>query len=331
MFKRVRALIGLLCIVMVWGTLAGADTLPSHRECLNWLDSRAQKEFLAQNYPEYPELLKDYQASLSLISADEQSRPVLSIVVPAYREERRLPQSLDKIKAFFNAFPFPVEVLVRIEKSPDRTAEVAMQETADDARFAIYPHPVQRGKGYAVRQGVLDAKGDYILFMDADLSTPLPEIFHFLAAAKTHPQQAILICDRHHPDSQISQKQSLRRQLMGSVFRTLTTKTVSLFGLKGIFDTQCGFKMFRRNAAETIFRQAQTDGFAFDVELLLLASRYGYSVQSLPVQWKDDERSTVNPLLDPPKMLLDMVKIQFKISKRLGMRAPKLSQTSGGL
>lgn len=272
----------------------------------------------------YPNLVKSYRDALELLPAQMEvvdgvyqakagDAPFLSIVIPAYKEAARLPTSLQKITEFFDTFPFPVEILVRVEKSPDATAELAQDAVAGVPYIRVYPHEVHRGKGYAVKQGMLDAKGRYVLFMDADLSTPLPEIFNFLSHLNANPSIKVLIGDRHHPQSQIVREQSLKRQVMGRVFRGLSTSVMARFGLRQIYDTQCGFKMFEANASRDIFDRIQTDGFAFDIEALLYASALGYPVKSLPIRWIDDMRTTVHPIKDPLKMLVDTTKIYRRV------------------
>lgn len=303
---RVLLLIGLLFS-------SGAFTdVP--KDCALWLKNLPQ-----ELHSQYSDVEALYARALAL-AGEASERPVLSIVIPAYKEEKRLPSSISQLQSFFKEFPFPVEVLIRVEQSPDQTVAAASLAKGDDATITVFDHPVKRGKGYAVRQGMLEAQGDYVLFMDADLSTPLPEIFRFLAHAAALRdkgiQKDIFICDRRNPKSTILAKQTPFRQLSGKVFSKITTATVGAFGIKGVYDTQCGFKMFSRAAAQEVFSQAEVDGFAFDVEVLLLAHRFGYQIEPIPVSWKDDERSTVHPLKDPPKMLYDLLKIQRQISRR---------------
>ncbi len=269
---------------------------------------------------DYPNLAAEYAKALTLVQAGEV--PTLSIVIPAFREEKRIVNSLKQIQEFFNKFPYPVEVLLRVEKSPDRTVEVATEAVAGDTRFVISGHPVQKGKGYAVRQGMLAANGDFVLFMDADLSTPLPEIYHFLSLIAAGTKSPILIGDRHHPQSHIEENQSFKRQLMGATFRALVRRVLSSYGLKGINDTQCGFKMFSKKAAEKLFSLARIDGFAFDIEVLLMASEMGMKIESVPILWRDDARSTVHPILDPLKMLRDVIKISRQVKSNLSPLSP---------
>ncbi len=265
----------------------------------------------------YPALPEYYRKSLSL-QTPHSDHPTLSVIVPAYREAQRIGVSIAQIKAFFDTFPFNVEILVRIEKSPDNTVEVAREAIGGDPRFVLSAHNVQRGKGYAVRQGMLAARGDYVLFMDTDLSTPLPEIYHFLSLVAEGSGRDVMIGDRY--DSQLSTvaDKAIHRRAMSAIFQSAIGTVLRTYGLNGIHDTQCGFKMFTRHAVDELFPRATVNGFAFDIELLLMAARLGLPIQQIPVQWKDDARSTVNPFIDPIKMLWDVQKMNRQVRRSLG-------------
>lgn len=237
----------------------------------------------------------------------------LSLVIPAYNEERRLPTSLRDIKAFFSGLGVPLEVLVIVEKSTDRTVEFATKETQDDSRFIIVDNKVQRGKGYAVKTGMLRAQGDIVFFMDADLSTPLSEVLSFLGHFMSHPETDVIIGSRAHAKSQVMKKQSWLRRNMGRTFN----KFVQLFGVRGIEDTQCGFKAFRGPCVREIFSRQTIDGFAFDVEVLVLAQELGYHIDILPVRWVNSPESKVRILIDPIKMLWDLIKIRRIVRKTI--------------
>lgn len=277
---------------------------------------------------DYPELQEVYLKALELVpkkflngdgsyTFSIHHQPVLSIVIPAYKEANRLPESILEIKEFFAKFPYPVEIQLRIEKSPDTTVQLSYEAVDNNPLFYVFPHTVHRGKGFAVKQGMLASSGKYILFMDADLSTPLPEIFKFLAYYKNNPDVDVLIGDRRHPESLIAKNQGRARSIMGKTFRKITISALSQFGLRGIYDTQCGFKMFTDVASADVFSRTKTDGFAFDVEALIYASQLGYQIQSSPIQWVNDERSTVNSILDPAKMLKDVSKIFYDVKMDL--------------
>ncbi|RYZ78248.1 MAG: glycosyltransferase family 2 protein, partial [Proteobacteria bacterium] len=229
----------------------------------------------------------------------------LSLVVPAYNEERRLPKSLREISDYVQAqdrLPSTeVEVLAVIEKSSDSTLESARKTTQDQNFFRVIDNVVHRGKGYAVKSGMLKAEGTLVIFMDADLSTPLTEVTKFIDYFRTHPTTDVLIGSRALAREMVEKKQSWFRQTLGRGFNVF----VQTFGVRGIKDTQCGFKAFRSAAAKEIFSRATLNGFAFDVEVLLLAQALGYKIDEMPVRWINSEDSKVRVFIDPMKMLWD--------------------------
>lgn len=240
------------------------------------------------------------------------SPPLLSIVVPAYSEERRLPTAIGDMKTFFSRFP-SVEILIVIEKSKDQTVELARKAAEGTEFIQIIANNVQRGKGYAVNCGMLRAQGQYVFFMDADLSTPLAEVIKFLAEFETHPDIDVLIGSRALAQSRIIKKQTWIRRNMGRSFN----KLVQLFGVRGISDTQCGFKAFRQHTVKPIFTRQTLQGFAFDVEILLLAQKLGYKIQPVPVRWVNSPDSKVRIWLDPLKMFLDLLRIRYRVRQTL--------------
>jgi dolichyl-phosphate beta-glucosyltransferase len=239
--------------------------------------------------------------------------PQLSLVIPAYNEERRLPASLVDVKTFFTKFNVPL-----VETSRDKTLEKAREVTRDDPRFIINDNQVHRGKGYAVKTGMLKARGEYVFFMDADLSTPLAEVLKFLGHFAEHPDTDVVIGSRADAKSQVVKRQSLFRQSLGRGFN----KFVQLFGIRGIKDTQCGFKAFRGRAVKEIFSRQTLDGFAFDVEVLLLAQKMGFKIDVLPVRWVNSTDSKVRILIDPLKMLIDLLQIRLRVRRTLRARPP---------
>jgi dolichyl-phosphate beta-glucosyltransferase len=253
------------------------------------------------------------------MSVDADSNNVVfTLVIPAYNEERRLPAAIRDIKSFFR--DLPIEILVVVEKSKDRTLKVAREAAGDDARFQIIDNQVHKGKGYAVKSGMLRARGDFVFFMDADLSTPLAEVWKFLAHFSTADKTHVVIGSRAHAQSQIVKKQSWLRRNLGRGFN----KFVQVFGVKGIEDTQCGFKAFRAKACREIFSRQTLNGFAFDVEILMIAKALGYEVDVLPVRWVNSPDSKVNILIDPIKMLIDLIRTR-RIVQRTMQEKPLLS------
>jgi len=226
---------------------------------------------------------------------------MISIIIPAYNEERRIVDTLNKIKAFLDGKDY--EIVVVNDGSKDRTVEV-VEELHDD-HIRIINNPGNKGKGYAVRNGMLHAKGDLLLFSDADLSTPIEELEKLLPFVKEG--YGIVIGSRAMKESDIKVHQPFYRELMGKFFN----KIVGLVAVKGIKDTQCGFKLFTREAADKIFKLQKLDGFSFDVELLYLAKKLGFKIKEVPIVWINDEDTRVSTIKDSAKMFFDLFKIRW--------------------
>jgi dolichyl-phosphate beta-glucosyltransferase len=240
----------------------------------------------------------------------------LSIVVPVYNEALRLPLSLQRMVEHFGQFALPHEVLIVVEHSTDGTLELAQQAVAKQANFRVIDNEVQRGKGFAVRTGMLQARGEFIFYMDADLSVPLEEISRFLKHFEARQEYHILVGNRQHPESRIELRQTSLREKMGQLFNRLL-RSLSLLEIK---DTQCGFKAFRREAAREIFARQTIDGFAFDVEVLLLAEALGFQITDLPVRWINSPQSKVHIVRDSLRMLLDTLTIRCRIRRDLSLQ-----------
>ena len=239
--------------------------------------------------------------------------PFLSLVIPAYNESKRVVRSLQDIQSFLGAMMKDIEVILVVEKSSDDTVTRAEKLVGDDPLFQIIANDVQRGKGFAVKTGMLQARGDIVFFMDLDLSTPLVEIFNFLSHFESHPETDILIGSRRHAQSQIIKKQHPIRRKMGQTFNLF----VQMFALKGIKDTQCGFKAFRKKTVKPIFSRQKTHGFSFDVEILLLAEALGYKIDVLPVKWVNAPDSKVRIVHDSLLMFRDLLRMKALVRKTL--------------
>jgi dolichyl-phosphate beta-glucosyltransferase len=239
--------------------------------------------------------------------------PYVSIVVPAYNEARRLPPTMAALAEFFRSFTQGYEVLIVVEGSTDGTLEIAAGLAAQQAHFQVIDNGPQRGKGHAVRSGMLRAQGDIVFYMDADLSVPLPEVSAFLRRFEERPEADVLVGNRQHAESRITRRQSPLRETMGKAFNRIL-QSLTLVALR---DTQCGFKAFRRTACREIFRRQTIDGFAFDVEVLLLAERLGFTVEDRPVEWINSPDSRVNIIADSWRMLLDAWRIRRLVEQNL--------------
>ena len=247
--------------------------------------------------------------------------PALSIVIPAFREVRRLPPNLPRVAQYCDGLHLPAgyEVLVVIERCDDGTLETAREVAAPYPRLQVIDNGPQRGKGYAVRSGMQRATGGVVFFMDADLSTPLAEIGHFLAFFAAHPEVDVLIGNRRHADSRIGREQGALRRHLGGLFSRLVRRR----GLPGAWtDTQCGFKAFRAAAAREIFARQSIDGFSFDVEVLALAVGLGLRVEDLPVEWHDADATHVRLWRDGWAMLRDLWKVRALVRRNLKEGAP---------
>lgn len=227
----------------------------------------------------------------------------LSVVIPAYNEEKRLPQSLAAVMDFLKKQPYRSEIIISDDGSQDRTVEIA-RELLKEFPHQVLTTPQNRGKGHAVRQGMLAAGGSYVLFTDADLSTPIDEVTRFLACLEK--DQDVVIGSRALPDSQIEVHQDLMRETMGKVFNFIA----KIWAFKGVHDSQCGFKCFRREAAQKLFGLQKLDGFSFDVEIVYLAQKLGMRLLELPVIWRNSAQSRVQVFRDPLMMFWDVLRIR---------------------
>ncbi|MEO8274907.1 MAG: dolichyl-phosphate beta-glucosyltransferase [Thermoanaerobaculia bacterium] len=228
--------------------------------------------------------------------------PQLSVVLPAFNESARIGPTLDRLGEFAGGVPGGVEILVVDDGSTDDTGVFAAQAEARAIRWLRFAE--NRGKGAALRAGVLASSGNEILLCDTDLSTPLAEyerLRPYLATA------GVVLGSRGVADSRITLRQPRYRELMGKTFNLLVRSLV----VAGIRDTQCGFKLLRGELARRLFADMQIDRFAFDVELVWLARRRGESVVEVGVTWHDSPASSVHPLRDAARMFLDVLKIRW--------------------
>lgn len=211
---------------------------------------------------------------------------MLSIVIPAYNEELRLPATLEDIDCYLRTKKIDYEISIVSDGSTDRTAALVRELAKKDKRLKLLVNEQNRGKGLSVKRGILAVQGELILFMDADSSTRISELEGFYPLLDNYD---IVIGSRALPNSRIIEHQPWLREKTGKLFNLL----IQLFLLKGIRDTQCGFKLFKREAALAIFPRVTVDRFIFDVEVLLLARKLGYRVAEAPVAWKNSRPSKV--------------------------------------
>jgi dolichyl-phosphate beta-glucosyltransferase len=227
----------------------------------------------------------------------------ISVVIPAYEEAARLGASLERVLAYLEARGDDFEVLVVDDGSRDATAAAAEAFAARGVRVLRLPE--NRGKGAALRTGVLASRGRRVLLTDADLSTPIADLERLephLAAAP------VVIGSRAVDGSELELRQPLYRELMGKTFN----KLVQLLALRGLSDTQCGFKLLDGELARDLFADLTVDRFAYDVELLWLARRRGHRVAEVGVRWSNSPQSRVSPLRDSLQMLGDLVTMRWR-------------------
>jgi dolichyl-phosphate beta-glucosyltransferase len=229
--------------------------------------------------------------------------PLLSLVIPAYNEESRLPATLTRISEALELRGEPYEVLVVVNGSTDRTEDVVKQAAQSDSNIRLIVTP-QAGKGRAVRIGVGEARGDRIVFADADLSTPIEEVVGL--ADQLDERHQIVIASREGTGAHRVGEPYVRH-LMGRVFNLL----VQALAVRGIQDTQCGFKAFTRECAHAVFRRQRIIGFGFDVEVLFVARRLGYGIKEVPVTWEYAASSRVDPIRDTLRMFRDVLAVRL--------------------
>ena len=212
----------------------------------------------------------------------------LSIIIPAYNEAKRLPASLVKVREYLSASPWEfAEVVVVDDGSTDDTVQVAR-----DAGVRVLQNPGNRGKGYSVKHGMLEAKGEWALFTDADLSTPIGEVEKLWSALVDEPAQAA-VGSRAVDRSLVGVHQPWLREAVGRVFNAVMRVVTGL----PFKDTQCGFKLFQSSAGREVFSRQQLDGFGFDVEVLFIAKQLGFRSLEVPVRWDNVEGTKVSLLL----------------------------------
>src|SRR5271156_1531068 len=229
----------------------------------------------------------------------------LSVIIPAFNEERRLPKALEFIAAYLAARSLRAEIIVVDDGSTDGTARLVEDFRKKVPALRLVSNGENRGKGFSVRHGMLEARGEIALFTDADLSSPIEEIEKLLAALAAGND--IAIGSRALDRSLISIHQSRWRELAGMVFNGLVRVITGL----PFSDTQCGFKIFRREPARIIFEQQRIEGFGFDPEILFLAKRHGLRTSEVPVRWAHDAATKVQVLRDSTMMFGDLLLIRW--------------------
>src|SRR5579859_2635567 len=237
-------------------------------------------------------------------TGEQMASPQLSIVIPAYNESARIEQTLDKVMTCIETQGWDAEVLVVDDGSRDNTPEIVARWMKLFPRLHLVQNPGNKGKGYSVRNGLLQAAGEVVMFTDADLSAPMEEAERLLAAIDEGADVAI--GSRWLDRARQTIHQPLYRQFFGRCFNWIT-RTVMGLPFK---DTQCGFKAFRREVAQVVFRLQRIERWGFDPEILFIARKLKYTIREVPVTWGHDERSRMSYLKDGMKMLEEMAVIR---------------------
>ena len=231
--------------------------------------------------------------------------PNYSIVIPAYNESARIPAALQQVVACVRERAWHAEVIVVNDGSTDRTAEVVRDFARTAPEVRLVENPGNRGKGYSVRAGMLQALGEIVMFTDADLSSPIEEaerLFDAIAAGAD-----IAIGSRWLEKNRQTQRQPLYRQFFGRCFNAVTRLVMGL----PFADTQCGFKAFTRHAAQTVFQLQTIERWGFDPEILFIALKRGFRVVEVPVSWAHDERTRMSYLRDGLVMLEELARVRW--------------------
>lgn len=236
---------------------------------------------------------------------DKSNEIFLSVVIPTYNEERRIEESLNKIARYMEGHNFRYEIIIVDDGSYDKTVDIVKNFSTKNKSINLILNEKNRGKGYSVKKGILEANGGYILFSDADLSTPIEEIEKLLK----YLQQGydVAIGSRGVPDSDVRVHQPVYREFSGKIFNLIVRSTTLL----EIRDTQCGFKCFKKDAAKAIFKRQRLDGFSFDVEILYIAKKLGYKIKEVPVVWINSDSSRVSLIKDSIQMFIDLLRIRL--------------------
>ena len=226
----------------------------------------------------------------------------ISLIIPAYNEEKLITSSIKHILSYMKKKKYDFELIVVDDGSKDKTVQKV--NAIKDKHLKLITYSPNQGKGYAVKKGMTTAKGDLLLFLDADLATPIEEIGVFLPLMKDYD---IAIGSRALKESNVKVHQPFYREFIGKTFN----KIVQLLAVWGIKDTQCGFKLFTKKAANIIFKRQRISGWAFDVELLFIARKHGLKIKEHPVTWINVENTRVNPIKSSFQMFCEIIKINI--------------------
>lgn len=240
-----------------------------------------------------------------------ESQPLVSLIIPSYKDGERIGATLLEVGKYFKQKDMSYEILVVVDGSPDNTAEVARNYALQMDNIRVIDNPENHGKGYVVRQGLLEATGKYRLFMDADGSTSITHLESFFPALEEGND--VVIGSRDIEGAFIQVHQPRYREIMGDMGNWAIRIVLGLWSYK---DTQCGFKILTAEAAEQVANRMVVDRFGFDYELIILAHKLGFKVKQLPVRWMNEEGSTVGGLFGPNgfiQVFIDLFKTKWRL------------------
>ncbi len=238
------------------------------------------------------------------------SRPQLAVIIPAYNEQERIGPTLDRVCEYFSGKDWTWKVIVMSDGSSDSTPDIVRDKAEADSHIELIHYEPNRGKGYAVRRGMTEVDADWLLFSDADLAAPIEEIEKLFD--NVGDNAPIAIGSRPLKDSELEIRQPWYREMAGRAFN----KAVQLLAVKGIDDTQCGFKLFAVETSRDVFGRCKLDGFGFDFESLMIARDLGIPIAEVPIRWSHQEGSKVVLMRDGPRMLRDLFKLRLMGKKR---------------
>jgi len=233
----------------------------------------------------------------------------ISVVIPAFNEERRITPTLDKLIAFFFTKHCKYEIIVVDDGSTDKTSEIVQSFSSNNPSVKLIRFSNNNGKGFAVKAGMLSATGDLLMFMDADGAAEISDIEKLVNAIQSGAD--IAIGSRAIKDKNIN----ISTKFLRAFLRKVLNLIVRLFLFKDIYDTQCGFKMFTKEAAKFLFERQQLSGYGFDMELLFLANRKGFKIKEVPISWRAVPKGKLNPFWDSFRILADIIRIKKLYSR----------------
>jgi dolichyl-phosphate beta-glucosyltransferase len=239
-----------------------------------------------------------------------EQNPYLSVIIPSYKEGKRIGDNLLEIDKYLNSKEYSYEILVVVDGSPDDTAQIAREFQGRVKNLRVIENPENHGKGYVVRQGLLESKGEIRLFLDADGSTSIKHLDTFIPEFKKGND--VVIGSRDIAGAYIQVHQPKHRELMGDMGNWLIRIVLGLWRYP---DTQCGFKMLNAKAAKEVANRMVVDRFGFDFELIILAKKLGFKIKQMPVRWLNEEGSTVG-LTGPNgfiQVLIDLFKTKWRL------------------